>query len=161
MIQSNEKVYSGFLTVSQQKLDLLRASTGSEPDPGVIKANPRLVPTGPNNRLISNVSFEFGQSDFKTAYLRLDDANHQRYVVPEQAVSRPMNQWSLNLEMVGFKMFTDPFGFEFLSFRDQSKPIVSARNTSFVMMDKYIQLDLKLPSRRIYGLGERMREFTL
>lgn len=129
--------------------------------PDQIKANPRLVPAGPNNQVIANVSYEFGQSDFKTAYLRLDDANQMRYVVPEQAVNRPMNQWSLNLEMVGFKMYKDPFGFEFRSFRDPDHAIVSARNTTFIMMDKYIQLDLKLPSRRIYGLGERMREFTL
>lgn len=29
------------------------------------------------------------------------------------------------------------------------------------MMDKYLQLDLQLPSRRIYGFGERSRQFTL
>ena len=29
------------------------------------------------------------------------------------------------------------------------------------MQDKYMQLDLQLPSRRIYGLGERTRQFTL
>jgi len=30
-----------------------------------------------------------------------------------------------------------------------------------VFSDKYIQLDLQLPSQKIYGLGERNREFTL
>jgi len=29
------------------------------------------------------------------------------------------------------------------------------------MTDKYIQLDLNLPSQRIYGLGERNHEFGL
>jgi alpha-glucosidase len=29
------------------------------------------------------------------------------------------------------------------------------------MTDKYIQLDLQLPSQRIYGLGERQHEFTI
>jgi len=29
------------------------------------------------------------------------------------------------------------------------------------MMDKFMQLDLQLPSRRIFGLGERNHEFTL
>ena len=29
------------------------------------------------------------------------------------------------------------------------------------MMDKYMQLDMNLPTRRIYGLGERNRNFTL
>lgn len=29
------------------------------------------------------------------------------------------------------------------------------------MYDKYIQMDLMLPSRRLYGLGERRHEFPL
>ena len=28
-------------------------------------------------------------------------------------------------------------------------------------MDKYIQMDFKLPSQRLYGFGEREREFQL
>ena len=30
-----------------------------------------------------------------------------------------------------------------------------------MMMSKYTQMDLQLPTRRIYGLGERKRELTL
>jgi hypothetical protein len=29
------------------------------------------------------------------------------------------------------------------------------------MLEKYVQLDLQLPSQRVYGLGERQREFNL
>ena len=29
------------------------------------------------------------------------------------------------------------------------------------MMDKYIQMDLQLPTQRTYGFGERIHEFTL
>jgi hypothetical protein len=29
------------------------------------------------------------------------------------------------------------------------------------MLDKYLQIDLQLPTRNIYGLGERTREFNL
>ena len=39
--------------------------------------------------------------------------------------------------------------------------MITTRNQSFIMMDKYMQLDMVLPSRRIYGFGERSREFTL
>lgn len=52
------------------------------------------------------------------------------------------------------------FGFEFTSPRD-GKTYITTKDATFVMMDKYLQLDLVLPSRRIYGLGERNREFTL
>lgn len=29
------------------------------------------------------------------------------------------------------------------------------------MMDKYMQIDLNLPSQRVHGLGERLTDFTL
>jgi alpha-glucosidase (family GH31 glycosyl hydrolase) len=38
---------------------------------------------------------------------------------------------------------------------------VSSEGGNFLMLEKYIQLDLNLPSQRVYGLGERQREFNL
>jgi len=54
----------------------------------------------------------------------------------------------------------DTFDFTFTSTRDGSE-LVSSKGGNFLMLDKYIQLDLTLPSQRIYGLGERTREFDL
>jgi hypothetical protein len=39
--------------------------------------------------------------------------------------------------------------------------MLTTENQTFIMMDKYMQMDLILPSRRIFGLGERNREFNL
>ena len=38
---------------------------------------------------------------------------------------------------------------------------VHTNNSDFVFTDKFMQLDLQIPSQRIYGLGERSREFSL
>ena len=106
------------------------------------------------------MQFEIGQSDAKTAYVRLTDAVNQRYSPPSDVVNKPTAQQTMKLDMCGFELFTQPFAFRFTSSRDGSE-YLSTFNQSFVMMDKYMQLDMKLPSRRIYGFGERNREFTL
>lgn len=55
------------------------------------------------------------------------------------------------------------FGFSFLDNRkaEPENVMIDTKNSTIVMMEKYVQLDLQMPSRRIYGLGERKHEFTL
>ena len=60
--------------------------------------------------------------------------------------------------MSGFVMINDPFSF---NFTDDLTDQVVLSSSAFIMMDKYIQLDFNLPSRRIFGLGERKTNFTL
>ena len=67
----------------------------------------------------------------------------------------------MRLDMCGFALFSDPFAIEFSNTRNPGETLVSTKGGAFMMMDKYMQLDFQLPSRRIYGLGERNREFTL
>lgn len=62
--------------------------------------------------------------------------------------------------MYNFKLFDDPFGFQFSS-NQNGEPLVHTNGSTIVYYEKYIQLDLQLPSQNIYGLGERNREFTL
>ena len=38
---------------------------------------------------------------------------------------------------------------------------VDTEGLNLAYMDKYIQMDFKLPSQRVFGLGERVREFNL
>ena len=38
---------------------------------------------------------------------------------------------------------------------------MNPENQTFYMTDKFIQMDFKLPSQRVYGLGERNRKFNL
>lgn len=93
---------------------------------------------------MTNVSFEFGQASYKVSYLELSDANNQRYSIPNDMVNKPKDNADVSqyrLEMVGFQLMTDPFGFKFINDRN-NKVLISTEKSSFVMMDKYMQLDL-------------------
>jgi hypothetical protein len=62
--------------------------------------------------------------------------------------------------MLGFSMNSSPFSFSF------SDPVtkdvfVTTKDSTLVFMDKYIQMDFVLPSQRMFGFGERIREFQL
>ena len=39
--------------------------------------------------------------------------------------------------------------------------LLTTERSTLIMYDKYMQLDIQLPSRRLYGFGERTREFAL
>jgi hypothetical protein len=54
--------------------------------------DPRIIPTGDNNEVLSEITFEIGQSDFKTSYLILSDAKKTRYSIPESITSKPKYQ---------------------------------------------------------------------
>jgi alpha-glucosidase (family GH31 glycosyl hydrolase) len=95
------------------------------------------------------------------AYMSLTDAKNERYSPPEDLVAKKVAQQTMRLDMCGFKLFMNPFGFEFANTRNPDEKLINTQGSSFIMMDKYMQLDLNLPSQRIYGLGERTREFTL
>jgi hypothetical protein len=162
-VVTQKAVVNGTLTLSQATLQQLNSADFLEKvaDSKKIQASPKSVPVGPNNPLIHKVKFEIGQSDFKTAYVRLTDAEKQRYTIPEDVVPRPSSQQTMDLEMLGFELFQAPFGFKFGDEKDPANVYVSTKDSSFIMMDKYMQLDLNLPSRRIYGLGERNGHFAL
>jgi hypothetical protein len=67
----------------------------------------------------------------------------------------------MRLDMCGLEYsMKDTFSFKFTSTRDGST-LVSSEGGNFLMLEKYVQLDLQLPSQRVYGLGERQREFNL
>lgn len=158
-IVDDQSTIRGLLVASDAEIERLQHLHPLVAD-GAIKADPRVIPRGANNEIIKRVSFEFGQNDFRSAYLRLGDGDKARFSAPTGLVNKPDAQWALKLDQVGFKLLEGKFGFEFNSPRD-GKTYITTKDAAFVMMDKYLQLDLVLPSRRIYGLGERNREFTL
>ena len=68
----------------------------------------------------------------------------------------------MRLDQVGLKVKSNPFSFSFNDERAQSsQELLSTEGQSLFLMDKYLQMDFKLPSQRIFGLGERNREFLL
>ena len=60
----------------------------------------------------------------------------------------------MKLDTLGFRLHEGKFGFDFLSYRNQKKMISTNEECAFLMMDKYFQMDMVIPTRRVYGLGE-------
>ena len=63
--------------------------------------------------------------------------------------------------MCGLSIETNPFTFTFTGSADNNNVLVTSKNAHFLMTDKYLQLDLQLPSQHIFGLGERQRQFAI
>jgi len=103
-------------------------------------------------------------TDYHVGYLWMGDkANPNRYSVPNtnDISERPSIAKTLRLEMLGFQMSTaGQFHYSFSDVTDQST-LLSTKDQTFVFMDKYIQMDFWLPSQRLFGFGERTREFAL
>jgi hypothetical protein len=62
--------------------------------------------------------------------------------------------------MSNFKVNHSPFNFQFGDI-ESNEILIDTWDQAFVWQDKFIQIDLKLPTQKIYGLGERSREFHL
>lgn len=88
--------------------------------------------------MIYNVSFEIGQSNYKTAYIRLSDAENERYSPPSSFVNKPSSSTKYRLDMCGFELLNDPFGFKFTDDRNLDNVILSTENSALIMMDKYL-----------------------
>lgn len=91
----------------------------------------------------------------------MTDAVNERYSIPNEVVNKPGSDVLMKMEMLGFRFEQSPFSFSFEDIRDSNNVYVHTKNSTLVMMDKFIQMDLQLPSQRMYGLGERVREFQL
>lgn len=62
-------------------------------DDTVTLLDPMTIPNGENNKVLSQIEFEIGQSDFKTSYLILSDAtNKDRYSPPSDWIPKPRYQ---------------------------------------------------------------------
>ena len=105
--------------------------------------------------MIYNVSFEIGQSNYKSTYILLSDAENERFSPPKSFINKPSASTKYRLDMCGFELLNEPFGFRFTDDRNPDNVILSTENSTLIMTDKYLQLDMDLPSRRIFGLGER------
>lgn len=95
----------------------------------------------------------------------MDDASNPRFSPPEEALNKPTEAQSIGMrnDMNGMTVNSDDkgFSFKFTDNKNSSNVLLDTEGGSLLMMDKFTQLDMKLPTRRIYGLGERNRNFTL
>lgn len=126
------------------------------------KLDPKSIPHGTNNNYTKVIDFEFGQVDFKIHKLTFQDGSKTKFSPPADLVKTRDASVEMSLDMVGFNLTSDPFGFELRSTRTEGDVLVAMTNASdFVMSDKFMQVDFQVPTQRIYGFGERQRQFTL
>jgi hypothetical protein len=103
---------------------------------------PKNIPTGPNNEYVKELTYDFSQVDYKITKVLFSDANKTRYSIPESLVGSMPDSYNMSLNTVGFKMFKDPFGFEFRSTRQPNVINVHTNGSDFLVTDKFMQLDL-------------------
>lgn len=156
---------TGVLTFNSSRIHqekfLERATKAVEATNGTIKLAPTDIPVGINNEYIEEVRFEFSQVDYKVTKILFTDNKKQRFSIPSDVVGSMGTNTQMSTNMAGFSYRYDPFGFEFRSTRSADVINVDTTNSDFMMTDKFMQIDLQVPSTRIYGLGERTREFSL
>lgn len=52
----------------------------------------------------------------------------------------------MRLEMMGLKVYYFPFAFSFNDLRDDTNVYLHTNQSNLVVMDKFLQIDFKLPS---------------
>jgi len=126
--------------------------------------DPKTIPVGANNPVHPEISFDIGQIDYRTAYVAFDDAKSPQFKIPEEVLKKRGTDLQFRLESTGLEYShedREKFSFSFKNTRFPDETLVSSKGGSFLMMDKYTQIDLTLPTQRLYGFGERNREFNL
>ena len=96
---------------------------------------------------------------WRVGHFVLTDAADSRYEIPEISVPKPKDDQTMRLDMLGFKSSLNPFYFSFTDPTDSTNVFLTTQDATLVVLDKYIQMDFILPSQRIFGFGERVREF--
>jgi hypothetical protein len=90
----------------------------------------------------------------------LQNRNKTVWDPPSEHVNKPNVDGAQRLSMSNFKLNRNPFYFEIGS-TESSETVVSTMNQTTFLMDKFLQVDFKLGSQKIFGLGERNRGFKL
>lgn len=110
----------------------------------------KTITFGVNNPKSEVLSYTFDMVDFKVARLSLTDANKRRFSVPEEVLNKPPTNKNMRLDMVGFTLHNDdpkqPFAFSFRDNLDPNNVFLDTRGQNLIFSDKYIQMDILLPS---------------
>lgn len=103
-----------------------------------IKADPRHVPSGNNNKLSQVVQFELGQADRKTSVITIAPVLGARYSPPKKVVNKLSINEQMRVDMAGLKVFQEPFGFQFSDPSRADDVILHTNGSTLLVMDKYM-----------------------
>ena len=97
----------------------------------------------------------------RSAHLTITDADSDRFAIPESAFKTDEGDLMQRMDVVGFKYSLRPFGFSFSDPKEPTNVFFDTTNQTLVFTDKFIQMDIVLPTQRLFGLGERVHELQL
>ena len=115
---------------------------------------------GVNNAFVKRVAFSFGQADYQRTVLSLSADGEERFDIPEPIVPKLTPKEQYRLDMANFQFDDTPFSFSFASPRTGEK-LIDSFNQTFVVQDKFVQVDMVIPTGHVYGFGEREAGFEL
>ena len=107
------------------------------------------------------VKFAFDMIAFKVAHLSLTNNASDSYEIPKEAMNKPNPDPTMRMDMVGFNLNVNPFYFNFTDNSDKTNWYMSTQDMTLLFEDKFIQMDILLPSQYVYGFGERIHDFRI
>lgn len=83
-------------------------------------------------------------NDYKVGYMTITDGDSSvnRFSIPNYIVDKLDVNPTMRLDMLGFQFYTEPFSFSFTDLRDSTNVYLHTNQSTFVFMDKFIQMDL-------------------
>jgi alpha-glucosidase len=113
-----------------------------------------------NNPIIKELKFVFHMHAFYDFYVKITDANKQRFEVPQHDpfIVDPLASFSfpINLSGVLFEYSSQPFDFKIIR-KINNAVIFSTYDSDFVYSEHLLQIGSEVDTKFIYGLGERFQ----
>lgn len=87
--------------------------------------------------------------------------SNENFDIPEDLVHKMKEDQRQRLELENVTVETEPFSATFRDINDNYQELVSTLDQTLFFAKNFIQIDFKLASQRLYGFGERTRDFAL
>mmetsp|Transcript_29346 Transcript_29346/g.44220 ORF Transcript_29346/g.44220 Transcript_29346/m.44220 type:complete len:187 (+) Transcript_29346:288-848(+) len=124
--------------------------------------DPNDVPTGDNNKIPDQVSFNFSLVNNYEMRLQVGALNGQNYSVPNETQPRVVQEFEARMTQLGFELAQSGSSFDFTLrniYNDET--ILSTKNRKFVIQEKFSEIGMVLPNSRLFGLGTSNRQLQL
>jgi len=92
--------------------------------------------------------------------VRISDATRPSYSVSEDVFPRKAESHESRLSQVGFEYADGPFSFKFRNIYN-NETLINTEKRKFVVSEKFSEIGMVLPTKRIFGLGQGNRQFML
>jgi len=88
--------------------------------------------------------------------VKISDATKPSYSVSEEVFPRKAESHESRLNQVGFEYSNRPFSFKFGDIYTK-ETLINTEKRKFVISEKFSEIGMVLPTKRIFGLGQGNR----